>query len=223
VLALPGARRRGVGFGTTLGNGGASIMIWLGAGTTTEQLRTDWVLVHEMMHLGVPNLDRRHRWLEEGLATYLEEVGRARAGWITAEEARASFEAGMPKGQPQAGDRGLDHTHTWGRTYWGGALFALVADLEIRERTRQAKGLDDALRAVVGRGGTIVTRWPIARLLETADAGTGTTVLQDLYREWSSQAVAVDLEATWRRLDRGPWRAILDGKEAAGPGGPAAR
>jgi predicted metalloprotease with PDZ domain len=223
VIALPGTRRRGVGFGTTLGNGGASIMVWLGAGTTPDELLADWVLAHEMMHLGVPNLDRRHRWLEEGLATYLEEVGRARAGFITREEARRSFLVGMPKGQPQVGDRGLDHTHTWGRTYWGGALFAMMADLDIRERTGMDKGLDDALRQVVAAGGTIATRWPIARLLETADAGTGTTVLQDLYRAWGSEPVTVDLDAAWRRLDRGPWRRILEEKKAAGPGGPAAR
>ena len=41
----------------------------------------------------------------------------------------------MQKGEPAAGDEGLDHTHTWGRTYWGGAIFCLVADVEIRRET----------------------------------------------------------------------------------------
>ena len=53
VIVLPGGRRP-VGFGTTLGNGGASIVVWLGKGATPEQLASDWVLVHGMTHLGFP-------------------------------------------------------------------------------------------------------------------------------------------------------------------------
>ena len=41
----------------------------------------------------------------------------------------------MPKGLPQAGDQGLDNTGTWGRKYWGGAMFCLLADIEIRKAT----------------------------------------------------------------------------------------
>jgi len=33
-----------------------------------------------------------------------------------------------------------------GPHYWGGALFCLQADLEVRKRTGNAKGLQDALR-----------------------------------------------------------------------------
>ena len=43
----------------------------------------------------------------------------------------------MPKGLPQAGDEGLDNTDTWGRKYWGGAMFCLFADVEIRKANRQ--------------------------------------------------------------------------------------
>ena len=58
----------------------------------------------------------------------------------------------MPKGLPAAGDRGLDYTPTWGRTYWGGALFCLLADIDIRKRTSNRFGLQDALRAIVAAG-----------------------------------------------------------------------
>lgn len=57
-----------------------------------------------------------------------------------------------PFGRPEAGDRGLDRTPTWGRTYWGGAFFCFVADVQIREATHGAKSLDDALRAIVAAG-----------------------------------------------------------------------
>ena len=41
----------------------------------------------------------------------------------------------MPRGLPNRGEGGMDDTHTWARTYWGGALFCLQADVAIREQT----------------------------------------------------------------------------------------
>jgi len=199
VLVLPGGRRP-VGFGTTLGHGGASIMVWLGARATEEDLLRDWVLTHEMAHLGLPNLPRAQRWLEEGLATYLEPVARARAGQITEEEAWAGFVTGLPKGLPRGGDGGLDGTRSWGRTYWGGALFYLLADLEIRERTANRRSLDDALRGIVAGGGTIAVRWPAVRALEAGDRATGVDVLRRLHARLGASADNVDLAALWTRL-----------------------
>ena len=98
------------------------------------------------------------------------------------------------------GDKGLDQTHTWGRTYWGGAMFCLVADVQIRKATGNRKGLQDALQAIVAAQGTIDTEWPVQRVIETGDDATGTTVLVDLYRKWKDAPVAVDLDQLWRQL-----------------------
>lgn len=199
VLVLPGGRRP-VGFGTTMGHGGASIMVWLGAQATDEDLLRDWVLTHEMVHLALPNLPRAQRWLEEGLATYLEPVARARAGQITPEEAWDGLVTGLPKGLPRPGDGGLDGTRSWGRTYWGGALFFLLADVEIRERTGNRRSLDDALRGIVADGGTIAVRWSVARALEAGDRATGVDVLATLHARLGSSPENVDLERLWSRL-----------------------
>jgi hypothetical protein len=137
LLVLPG-RGKGFGYGKTLGNGGASILLPIGGATTQRELDDDWMLVHEMIHLGFPSVPRQHIWLEEGIATYVEPFARARRGRLSAEEAWRGLVRGLPNGLPERGDRGLDNTHTWGRTYWGGALYCLLADLEIRERTRFA-------------------------------------------------------------------------------------
>jgi predicted metalloprotease with PDZ domain len=172
----------------------------VGERTNREKLADDWVLVHEMVHLGFPSLDRRHLWLEEGLATYIEPIARARVGKLKVETVWKGLLRGLPNGLPQAGDQGLDETHTWGRTYWGGALFCLLADLEIRERTKNGKSLDDALRAVVAEGGTIAVRWEIARVLEVADKATGVTVLRELYDKMAHAPYPVDLAKLWKRL-----------------------
>ena len=112
----------------------------------------------------------------------------------------ADMLGGMWHGKPEAFDRGLDHTHTWGRTDWGGALFCLVADVEIRRQTDNNSGLQDALRAIVAAGGTIDKDWPLARVLAVGDKATGTRVLQELYRKWSETPVRVDLPLLWKQL-----------------------
>jgi predicted metalloprotease with PDZ domain len=200
VIVLPGSRRP-VGFGTTLGNGGASIIVWLGRGATREHLLRDWVLVHEMTHLGFPNVPSRQHWMEEGLATYVEPIARARAGLLPETDAWRGLVQGMPNGQPRADEPGFDSTRRWGALYWVGALFWFLADLEIRERTHGRRSVDDALRAIAANGGTIATRWPVARVLEVGDRATGTDVLRRMYARLGTAAAApVDLDATWKRL-----------------------
>ncbi|HEY1960116.1 MAG TPA: hypothetical protein VGH28_31120 [Polyangiaceae bacterium] len=186
--------------GRTLGNGGAAIDIDVGEHATTKTLERDWVLIHEMIHTALPNLDARHRWLEEGLASYLEPLVRVRAGMKSEDDLWRDWIVGMPNGLPEAGDQGLDRTDTWGRTYWGGALFCLLADVEIRTETHGSKSLDDALRGIVDAGGNVGTAWTIDRVVDVGDAAIGADTIRVLYMKHARSAVAVDLDALWRRL-----------------------
>jgi predicted metalloprotease with PDZ domain len=106
----------------------------------------------------------------------------------------------MPQGLPQSGDEGLDNTHTWGRTYWGGAIFCLMADISIRKQTKNRKGLRDALKGIVAAGGNIEASWPIERALAVGDKITGVEVLAPLYKEMASKADPVDLGSLWKEL-----------------------
>lgn len=153
-----------------------------------------------MIHLAFPSLAEKHHWLEEGLATYVEPVARARAGTLTPEQAWLDLVDGLPQGQPEADDRGLDGTPTWGRTYWGGALFCLRADIAIRQRTDNERGLEHALRAILAAGGSIERDWQIDRVIEVGDRAVGVPVLRELYDEMGSKPVVVDLDSLWRQL-----------------------
>ncbi len=188
------------GGGHTTGWEGSVIEIDLGRQVTVASLVDDWILPHEMIHLALPNLRDRHHWLEEGISTYVEPIARARVGLITPADAWFNLVDGMPQGLPQAGDRGLDHTHTWGRTYWGGALFCLRADVEIRQRTKNQRGLEHALRAIQSAGGSIEKSWDIDRVISVGDAGTGVPVLRELYDEMKAAPTPVDLPALWKQL-----------------------
>jgi len=197
VRPAPGA---GVKTGTTYGVHGGMIRVVVGREVTADELLNDWVLVHEMTHLALPDVGSEHAWLSEGLATYIEGIARAQAGNRAEEDVWAEQIRSMPKGLPQSGDVGLDHTHTWGRTYWGGALFCLMADIEIHRQTQNKFGLQEAMRAVARASGGIGADWPIERVFKTGDSATGTHVLENLYAEWKDKPVTPDLPMLWRNL-----------------------
>jgi len=196
--------RAGVFHGTTFGGRRwAFTRIFVGQTTTQQQLDDDWMMTHEFIHMAFPDVSAGsddHHWMEEGMATYIEPIARAQIGRMTAERAWGDFARDMPQGLPQAGDQGLDRTPTWGRTYWGGALFWLLADVQIRDASHNQKGLQDAMRGILDAGGNITADWPVERVVEVGDKATGTSVLANLYKQMKATAVHTDLDDLWQRL-----------------------
>jgi hypothetical protein len=200
TLRLVPSSGGGVHGGKTFANPDAFIRVGVGREVNAAQLHDDWVLVHEMTHLALPDTGETHAWLSEGIATYVEGVARVHAGTRSEEDVWAEELRSMPRGLPLSDDNGLDHTHTWGRTYWGGAMFCLQADVGIRESTALRFGLQDALRAVLQASGGLATDWPIERVLRTGDAAVGTRTLEDLYARMKDRPEKPDLAALWRQL-----------------------
>lgn len=190
----------GVGGGHAEGWDGPRIYISVGRNTSRAVFDDDWVLTHEMVHLAFPSVPRYNHWIEEGLATYVEPIARARVGQLTPERIWGDMLEGMPNGLPQAGDAGMDHTPTWGRTYWGGALFCLTADVEIRRRTHEQKGLEDAVRGILNKVGNIELDASLIDLFRVGDESTGVSVLVPLYEDWKDKPVTPDLAKFWQEL-----------------------
>jgi hypothetical protein len=199
-LHIDVAREGAVAGGRTTNNAGLNIDIRVGSSATEDDLRNDWVLVHEMVHLALPELGRRHNWLAEGLATYVEGVARAQFGNRQIADVWAEYRHSMPAGLPRRGEGGMDETVSWGRTYWGGALYCLQADVAIRERTHNRLGLQSALRAILQATGGYANQWDIEKVLHIGDDATGTTTLSDLYQATKATPVLSDLALLWRRL-----------------------
>ena len=203
LLVIPVADEHGVLQGTTWGDVDgfpAFLRLRIGEDVTAQELASDWIMTHEMVHTALADLPDDQHWLEEGIASYVEPIARVQTGQLDVASMWAGMMAGMGNGEPETGDRGLDRTHTWGRTYWGGAMFCLVADVGIRKATSNRKGLQDALRAIVDAGGTINTDWPLTKLLSIADTTTQTNVLSTMYAKWSDTPVDVDLPQLWKEL-----------------------
>jgi hypothetical protein len=198
IIPVPG---RGVRGGKTFGESdGGSIRIQVGSGTSMAGLQSDWMLTHEMVHLAFPSMSEEHHWIEEGIATYVEPIARVRAGHLDVHQMWFEVVRDLHQGLPEPGDKGLDHTHTWARTYWGGALFCFLADVEIHKRTNNRKGLDDALRGILDAGGDIRQDWKLTDALRTGDRATGVEVLVSLYDKMKDQPYEVDLNAMWKEL-----------------------
>jgi hypothetical protein len=200
IVIEPVAGRTGILSGTTWAFGGAHSRIHIGEHTRVADLERDWVMTHEMVHTAFPDQPDAQHWIEEGIATYVEPLARSWIGHYPPAKVWTDLVQGLPNGLPRNGDRGLDHTHTWGRTYWGGALFCLLADIQIRERTGGRSGLVDALRGILAAGGNDQVDWPIARALREGDKAVGVPVLEELYQAMKDAPVATDLDAIWRGL-----------------------
>ena len=74
---------------------GSSVLLLPSPDATVDQLEADWVAVHELSHLWLPHLYPRGRWISEGIATYLQEVLRARCGLQTGKQAWTSSARGL--------------------------------------------------------------------------------------------------------------------------------
>jgi hypothetical protein len=201
LLRIVPADGKGVRGGRTFGrDNGGFITIHVGKGAQFSDLASDWMLTHEMVHLAFPSVGENHHWMEEGIATYVEPIARVRAGHLDANQMWFEVVRDLQQGLPAAGDEGLDHTHTWGRTYWGGALFCFLADIEIHRETGNKKGLEDALRGILAAGGDIRYDWELEKALTVGDQATGVPVLQNLYAKMKDQPYNVDLPALWTQL-----------------------
>jgi hypothetical protein len=192
---------KGVRGGRTFGrDNGGFITIHVGKDARFSDLANDWMLTHEMVHLSFPSVPENHHWIEEGIATYVEPIARVRAGHFDANQMWFEVMRDLHQGLPGPGDEGLDHTHTWGRTYWGGALFCFLADIEIHRETANKKGLEDALRGILNAGGDIRQDRELEKALTVGDQATGVPALQTLYAKMKDQPYDVDLPALWTQL-----------------------
>lgn len=134
--------------GLACGFSGPRLFIFVRKTAGRRALLDHPVLTHEMAHLAF-DLRSEKTWMAEGQATYVEVV--ARPAWPQADPARtrATLVRGLRTGLPVAGDGGLDDAalfRSTRRLYEGGLLFWFVADVEIRRRTENRRGvrLDDA-------------------------------------------------------------------------------
>jgi hypothetical protein len=227
LLVVPiGSGREPVPWGEVQRGGGNAVHLYIDQHRPAGEFMADWVLVHELSHLLHPVIDAPDRWLSEGIASYYQNVLRARTGLRSPQWAwnalHAGFERGIrgtPRGRSLAEvSENMMHDRSFMRVYWSGAAIALLADVELRRRSRGAQSLDTALAAFADCCLPAARSWTARELLQQLDRLTDTTVFMELYRKHVDSDDFPDLVALYGELGLQSMSATRLRLDATAPG-----
>ncbi|HEY6941723.1 hypothetical protein [Dokdonella sp.] len=223
VLVIPvGAQREAVVFGQSTRGQGNGLSLFVDPSRDARAFERDWIAVHELSHLFHPHLGARGAWLAEGLATYLQNVLRARAGLLTPAQAWAELADGFARGRaatPRDRAPTLEHAslametdHGYGRVYWSGTAYWLVVDLELRRSSGGRLGVDEALRRF---DACCLAKqdWTPQAFVERLDALLGTDVFARRWHEYRGLAQFPDIPALDDPADAAVRAAIMRAKD----------
>lgn len=191
-----------VPWGQTQRGAPVSVLLYVRPDADVAALRADWTAVHELSHLYHPYLGESGRWLAEGLASYYQDVLRARAGLLDADEAWRRLDAGFRRGERAASGPRLDAMgHARGgtmRVYWAGAAYWLEADLELRRHHRSTLDavLDRYARCCLDGSAEVAPRDFIA----TLDRVAGAAVFTPRYARYAAGTAFPDVAPSLRAL-----------------------
>lgn len=203
VLMIPIQRNDhghgGVLFGQSVRGQGNSLQLLVDPSRPASDFDGDWMAVHELSHLMHPYLGDRGAWLAEGLATYYQNVLRARAGLLAPAQAWGELADGFARGASKQSTDTLDdaaakmhRTHAFQRIYWAGAAFWLTVDDDLRRESGDKIGLD----TVLGRFGACClpayAEWQPEDFIARLDKLAGTTLIAKRYREFAAQRAFPD-------------------------------
>jgi hypothetical protein len=207
VVVIPsGPGWRPVAFGLVRRGGGPSVMLLVHDEIPEEALVRDWTATHELSHLAMPRMYEEDRWISEGLATYFQEILRARGGLISEDDAWAAIAGGFERGRVVGSGRTLwreardmMQTGAFRRVYWAGTAWALEADLELRRRGHTLDGVLAASRA----RWSMRDVWHGRELLAECDRILGEPVLLPLAERYGAHEEFPDTDALLQSIGVG--------------------
>jgi len=199
VVVVPVAGRHGVLSARTAAGGGISTAVQLGQTSDRAALAGDGLLIEAMLQGRMPYLIDDAVWLMRGIATYLGPLARARAGWIAPEAVWAGFVREMARGEDALARTGMRRAG-FGALGWGGALFMLMTDVQMRRETGGARGLEHCLRAIARDGGTHTQRWTTAAFAAACDKAVGVPTMATHIDLYYHHGGPVDLDRLWGLL-----------------------
>lgn len=206
ILIVPiGSQRSVVPWAHVLRGGGVAAEFFVDETRSLDQFSNDWIATHELSHLLLPYVSRRDRWFSEGIATYYQNILRARDGRLSEQQAWQNLHAGFERGRAASRGETLAAATRSGwksimRVYWSGAAMMLQADTELRLMSDGRQSLDSALAQL--RDCCLISNrsWRARELFSELDRITGTSVFADLYREHVTDDEFPDLSRTFEGL-----------------------
>ena len=199
IVVIPSANRGWEGdspvpFGRVTRDGEEKIELYINADRPIEEFYDDWTATHEFSHLMLPYLRERHRWISEGFASYYQNVLMARAGRYTALDAWQKLYAGFERGRLSRPELSPNEAAAAGvrqarmKIYWSGAAIALLADLELRERSAGQESLDKVLGRLQQCCLPSKHSWSGPELFAKLDSLMDDAVFMPLYNKHANQS-----------------------------------
>jgi hypothetical protein len=208
ILIAPGARgNEPVPWAYVVRGGSPAAHFFVNQRRPMQEFFADWTAVHELSHLLLPYVNSDDIWLSEGVATYYQNVLRARSGRISALEAwqrlHAGFVRGFESGQGMTLAQATESMYrdgTYMRVYWEGAALLLIADVRLRQMTAGKQSLDSALAALNDCCAMTDRAWSARELCDRLDFVSGTNVFSELYDQHVASRAFPDLTQTYLAL-----------------------
>ena len=181
-------------FGRVTRRRGETVELFVNPDRPREEYYADWTATHEFSHLMLPLLNQRYRWISEGFASYYQNVLMARAGHYTQEDAWQRLSDGFERGRDSRPDLSLNEAAASGiryarmKVYWSGAAIALLADIELRQRSGGTESLDTVLGQLQSCCLPARTQWSGQRLFKKLDSFLETPVFMPLYEQYANTA-----------------------------------
>ncbi len=211
VVIVPMSGRHGrddsaVIFGHVIRDGTETIELFVDQAGPIGDYYESWIATHEFSHLMLPYVRSRHRWISEGFATYYQNVLMARANQYSEEIAWQKLWEGFERGRlsrPELSPNGAARAGIGGTTmkiYWSGTAIALMADVELRQRSNGAESLDSVFEKLQECCLPSDRSWSGTELFRKLDSLIDEPVFMPLYRQYASAPGFPDVESLLSRL-----------------------
>ena len=206
VSSGPRSDGRPVAFGRVVRDGGAAVELMINPDLPVADYYKAWTPTHEFSHLLLPYLDSEQRWISEGFAQYYQNVLLARAGQYSTEDAWQNIQEGLERGRKSAPGlspnaaavRGIGDTRM--KVYWSGAALALMADVELRQRSAGRDSLDTVLGELEHCCLPSARTWSGIELFSKLDEFLEQPLFMPLYRQHADANAFPDVRPLLEKL-----------------------
>lgn len=188
LLVGIGEQRQAMPWAQVMRGGGIAGHFFIDQNRPLNEFSSDWTPTHELSHMLLPFVSSNDRWLSEGLASYYQNVLRARDGRLSERAAWQKLHEGFRRGVDDTHgqrladvSRNMRENGAYMRVYWSGAAIFMLADIQLRLETDGRQSLDSALAMLHECCMSQSKSWRARELFTKFDDLTGTSIFNELY------------------------------------------
>lgn len=169
----------------------------------------DWTAPHEFSHLFHPYPGQGNAWFGEGLASYYQNILRARFGTLSEQEAFQKLYNGFQRGTKsqqrtrlslKRASRNMRINHSYMHVYWGGAAYFLNVDVRLHQASGGKQSLDEVWLSFKHCCLNPEKYWPLQTLIPKLDELSGTTIFSDEHARIIDSPTFPDYQQSFEQL-----------------------